>query len=189
MSITDFINTNHKLIDSSELIFFGGTFNPWHEGHTSCLNLLSANSPVIVIPDHNPYKELREKRNDDLHEIKKNLNQITKETYIFDEFYQKNEKNPSYKWLSEIRNNFPTKKISLLIGFDTFMSVDRWIQAQTVLDSIDCLYIASREDDKDAKEKQIKNLRQLSNKLELNFIGNHKFEHVSSTEIRKKRPN
>jgi hypothetical protein len=43
-----------------EWIFFGGTFNPWHQGHQACLQLLPEDRTCLVVPDRNPEKELRE---------------------------------------------------------------------------------------------------------------------------------
>lgn len=46
-----------------EVVFFGGSFDPWHEGHASCINLLPRELKLIVAPDRNPQKPLKEIKN------------------------------------------------------------------------------------------------------------------------------
>ena len=38
-----------------KVTFFGGSFNPWHDGHRACLELCDA-ANLIVVPDTNPFK-------------------------------------------------------------------------------------------------------------------------------------
>lgn len=186
MSLVNFIKNNSVLAKSEELIFFGGSFNPWHHGHTSCLKLAPNNWPIIVIPDHNPFKDLVTNHNKmtSIADIQNHLAKITATTYLFDEYLLKNEKNPSHKWIKEIKKNFPQKKISLLMGFDTFISIDRWIKADKILNNLNALYIASRLDDETVKKNQIKNLKAINESLKINFLGNHAYEDLSSTKIR-----
>ena len=58
MSIESFIENLPELEKREELIFFGGSFNPWHAGHSNCLRLMDPHKTIIVVPDHNPFKEL-----------------------------------------------------------------------------------------------------------------------------------
>ncbi|MAX66158.1 MAG: hypothetical protein QF441_10885 [Bacteriovoracaceae bacterium] len=186
MSLINFVKNNSVLNKSHELIFFGGSFNPWHEGHSSCLKLAPANRPIIVIPDHNPFKDLtvQSTKHSSITDIQHELAKIETTTYLFDEFLQNNKKNPSHKWIIKIKKEFPQKKISLLMGFDTFISIDRWIKADKILNALDALYIASRLDDEKIKAKQIENLHTINPKLKILFIGRHDYEELSSTKIR-----
>lgn len=187
MSLINFIKNNSVLAKSDELIFFGGSFNPWHEGHGSCLRLAPKNWPIIVIPDHNPFKDLvySESKASSIEEIQAQLRKIDGITYLFDEYLVLNQKNPSHKWIAEIKEDFPTKKISLLMGFDTFISIDRWIKAQRILNILDSIYVASRLDDEEVKKKQTQVLTNINPNLKIVFLGHHEFEALSSTEIRK----
>ncbi len=186
MSIVNFIKNNSVLAKANELIFFGGSFNPWHEGHSSCLRLAPKDWPIIVMPDHNPFKDIvgTNQKLTSVEEIQENLRKIEATTYLFDEYLLKNQKNPSHKWISEVHKNFPHKNISLLMGFDSFISIDRWIKAETILSTVNTLYIASRLDDEKVKKKQIKVLKKVNSDLNVEFIGNHEYEDLSSTKIR-----
>lgn len=186
MSLVNFINNNSVLRSSDELVFFGGSFNPWHAGHSSCLSLAPKDSPIIVIPDHNPFKDLTNssQKKTTVIEIQEELAKINTTTYLFDEFLIQDKKNPSHKWITEIKKEFPNKKISLLMGFDTFISIDRWIKAEEVLKQLHTLYMASRLDDKTVRDKQVRNLHEINKNICIKFLGNHDYEELSSTKIR-----
>jgi nicotinate-nucleotide adenylyltransferase len=186
MSLINFIKNNSVLAKSNELIFFGGSFNPWHDGHSSCLKLAPKSWPIIVIPDHNPFKDLVNSGDkvSSIDEIQDQLSKIDRTSYLFDEYLVQNVKNPSHKWIAEIKKLFPDKKVSLLMGFDTFISIDRWIKADKILNILDTLYIASRLDDEEVKNTQIKTLQKINPQLIIDFIGHHEFEDLSSSKIR-----
>ena len=45
------------------LVFFPGSFHPWHDGHRACLDE-SGRDIIIVCPDQNPWKEDLEESHD-----------------------------------------------------------------------------------------------------------------------------
>jgi nicotinate-nucleotide adenylyltransferase len=184
MSLIDFIKKNNLDV-KKEIVFFGGSFNPWHAGHSSCLELIPENKTLIVMPDHNPFKELIESQQKEtsLSQIKEVLRIFNKKIYLFDEFYLRNEKNPTSQWVEKLKAEFPQIKISLLMGFDSFISIDRWIEGENLLKNINSLYIVDRLNDNKIKTKQLEVLSQYS-ELKIDFLGEHPFEHLSSTAIR-----
>lgn len=185
MSIESFIESLPSIEKRDELIFFGGSFNPWHDGHSSCINLMDPNKTIIVVPDHNPFKELvpSEHKQTGLDELRNKLNTFKNETYLFTEFFEQDEKNPTYEWIAKLKAKFPQKKLSLLIGFDTFMGIDKWINVESLLGHLDTLYIASRMDNEELKSKQIQLISNLS-AVHIHFLGRHDFEHLASSKIR-----
>lgn len=186
MSLVHFIKNNSILSKSEELLFFGGSFNPWHAGHSSCIELAPKDWPIIVIPDHNPFKDLTSQTDKltSLADIQNELQKVKTITYLFDGFLKSDKKNPSHQWIDEVYKAFPNKKVSLLMGFDTYVSIDKWISAKKVLKQLHCLYIASRLDDEEIKLKQFNTLRSINPKLHVKFLGNHDYEELSSTKIR-----
>jgi nicotinate-nucleotide adenylyltransferase len=186
MSLTNFIK-NKCLHDSEEIIFFGGSFNPWHNGHSSCLSLTPNETPVVIIPDHNPFKELVDSSlaSTTLDEIQSILDTFERDFFLFDEFFLKNEKNPTSYWVKELKKNYPNLRISLLIGFDSFISIDRWIDSANLLPNLESLFVVDRLNDEQVKNNQIKNLRKFKS-LKLIFLGEHDYEDLSSSSIRKK---
>ena len=184
MSLIKYI-AEKKLENEAEIIFFGGSFNPWHKGHTNCIKLASKTAAIIIIPDHNPFKEVTE-FNEKL-TSESQLQEIAKKhsTGIYLGFSKQNKANPTYTWINEVQQKYPSMKLSLLMGFDSFMSIDKWFKSEELLTLLHSIYIASRLDNDEIKNKQIKHLESVVPKLKISFLGNHDQEHLSSTQIRK----
>lgn len=183
MSILDFIHAQN-LYQQDELVFFGGSFNPWHEGHSECLRLLKSNLPVIVIPDHNPYKELITDKDLNLKSLKDKINSLRDNTYLYEGFFNKNTKNPTAYWIKQIHEHLPQQKLSLLMGFDTFNALEKWIDAKELINNLSSLYIASRLENEDHRQKQIDVIININPRIVINFLGKHDYEELSSTKLR-----
>jgi len=185
-AIVQFIEDNKDLNSLEEILFFGGSFNPWHNGHSSCIKLSPMNKKIIVIPDHNPFKEVIKttEKTTNIEDIQLKLNTFEQSTYLFNKFYELEQKNPTSFWVKELKDAFPKLKLSLLMGFDSFASIDKWIDANNLLSNIHSLYVASREDNKEIKSEQVKTLKRINPYLEINFLGSHDYENLSSTKIR-----
>lgn len=185
MNLDHFIETTPKLNELNELIFFGGSFNPWHEGHSSCIQLMDSTKSIIIVPDHNPYKELVQstKKHSSLDQIEAKLKEFNNDTFLFAGFFEQDQKNPTHQWIVNLKEKFPNKKLSLLMGFDTFMGLDKWINAQSLLDNLTHIYVASREDDEQLKSKQLQLLNSIS-QINIVFLGHHDYEDLSSSKIR-----
>jgi nicotinate-nucleotide adenylyltransferase len=183
MPMLEFIRQH--LPQEKELIFFGGSFNPWHEGHEACIKLMDPQKKIVVLPDHNPYKEFIDNKLTNIDQIKSFLDNYPN-TYIFEGFFDAQKKNPTIHWLYEVKQAFKEKKLSLLMGFDTFMGIDKWIKAHELLNILDTIYVASRLDNPEQKEAQTKVLRSINPDLSIQFLGNHPHEELSSTALRNK---
>lgn len=183
MSLINFIRTHH-LDSKKEIIFFGGTFNPWHKGHTECIKLCDNNSPIIIIPDHNPEKEINETSINFtllLNEIK----ELRENTFLFEGFFNEKKSNPTSHWINSLKDEFPTLKLSLLIGFDSFRSIAHWIEADKLISTLSSLYIASRLEDDSERNNFSLPLKEINPNINLHFLGRHPYEEVSSTQLRK----
>lgn len=183
--LVEFIQSQKELNQAENLIFYGGSFNPWHPGHSACLELINKDFPIIVIPDHNPHKELNINRETDLKKIKTELNKIAKKTFFFPDFYLQKQQNPSIKWISLLSKEFSEKKFHLLIGHDSFQNILSWTDADKLLKLLESLMIVSRSEDPLVSNKIKNEIISKFPKLTLNFLGHHSFEGVSSSEIRR----
>lgn len=186
-SLNTFIKENH-LENSSELVFFGGSFHPWHAGHSECIRLLPDEKKLIVIPDHSPHKELTTTENkfSTPSDILRKLQDFSKSIYLFDGFWHMNRVNPTVMWVEELKKDFPLINISLLIGFDSFKTISNWTHADVLLNSLHSLYVVSRLETKEEEELYSKKIKELNPNIKLKFLGHHPYEHVSSTDIRRR---
>lgn len=185
MSLTEFIQQQPVLTQANEILFYGGSFNPWHQGHEACIKLAPKDKPLVVLPDNNPHKEINPNKQLDLDGLEKKLQEINPNTYLFREYYLDDKPNPTIDWVQELKTNFPKLSTSLLMGFDSFIKLDTWKENQTLLTGLKALYIASRLDQDEIKKSKTQIYQEMAPKLEIQFLGHHEFEHLSSTKIRR----
>lgn len=167
-----------------EVIFFGGSFDPWHPGHKECLKLCPNNKKVIIIPDHNPQKE---KHTFPIHKIfLEHLEQETKDICfgIFDGFMELQGKNPTYFWLNSVHQAYPHLKISLLMGADSFLSLMSWIEFESLIKLISHLYVVPRLIELEKVREMKASLENLNPTLKITLLSSHQYENLSSTELR-----
>jgi nicotinic acid mononucleotide adenylyltransferase len=138
---------------------------------------------IIVLPDHNPYKEFVENKLTSLKAINECVSQYPN-AMLFNGFFEAQKKNPTFHWLYQVKQAFQHKKLSLLMGFDSFMGIDKWIKAHELINLLDTLYVASRLDNPDQKAEQNALLKSINPDLKIVFIGEHPHEELSSSKIR-----
>lgn len=168
--------------DRDEWVFFGGSFFPWHSGHQACLNLLPDDKTCFVLPDRNPWKDVRDvdpvlTTIELAGKVKFKSSQFLVPTFLLDQ-----KKNPTVDWMTDLRRRYPEKKLSLLMGFDSFLNLPTWTRASELLTLLHTVYVASRME---TDEEQARAAAALPG-LKVIFLGHHQHEGVSSTSIRKK---
>jgi nicotinic acid mononucleotide adenylyltransferase len=170
---------------SKEWVFYGGSFDPWHHGHQACLDLLPKDKTCFVVPDINPFKGSRhlelvpvvlELNN----KIKFGANQHLVPTFILDEA-----KNPTVEWIEKLAREHANIQLSLLLGFDNFISITRWIRSKDLLSKLFKLYVVSRMETDTDHEIGLEKIRKLAPMIEVEFLGHHPYEGFSSTALRK----
>jgi nicotinate-nucleotide adenylyltransferase len=169
-----------------EVIFYGGSFNPFHLGHLECLKQLNLPQQVILVPDHNPLKDLR--TIDSPLEFYEDLCQKTSGLClgVYPGFLLQEKKNPTYFWMKELKSKYPQQKFSLLVGADSFMQFHRWVEYEKLLKLIETLYVVPRLVSDQELEVQTMQLKKISEATKIKILNHHLFEDISSTEIRKK---
>jgi nicotinate-nucleotide adenylyltransferase len=181
MTVVSFIETVYPDGPPSELVFYGGSFNPWHAGHSVALSKM-ADKHVIVMPDRNPLKPINPFS---LEESLENIrSELTENKWLYEAFLNRRTHNPTAAWIHEVRMRFPEMKIALLMGFDNFVILDKWQKADQLLSDLDRIYILSRNDDESTRVQQSKNLLMMNPGLDMIFLGKHEYEDVSSSSIR-----
>jgi nicotinate-nucleotide adenylyltransferase len=177
-----------KSSPKSDLIFYGGSFNPWHEGHSKCLDLCiekASNSSVIVVPDYSPWKSTTELATTCRY---KSFLQIAKDNeerdvLVYPGFWGMEEVNPTVNWIGEVKSN----SISLLVGADSFVNIYRWQDAEVLLSKLNSIYMVPRNySQKDIKYGHTK-ISQINPQIEVVYLADHEYESVSSTEIRNRK--
>lgn len=167
----------HPIKDT--VTFFGGSFFPFHLGHMSCVDLCPEKN-IVIVPDWNPHKELREKDNplDDF----MSLCQTLKETpySVYPGFFGRNRLNPTSSWLPKV--NIAEK--NFLMGDDSFMNLLTWQDPQALLLALTKLYVVPRNFEPKDYEAQIERVKLLNPKLQIIILPDHPYKKLSSTKIR-----
>ncbi len=186
-SLRSKLKLENKIVETpNEVVFFGGTFNPWHQGHTACVELLGPEKFLLICPDKNPHKEDIQKEYSDLENLYFTLlSTIKRPLHFYPGFWIMKERNPTINWISAIHKTHPSLKKSLLLGFDSLQNFHKWTRVQELAPMLHKIYIASRlETDHDVQQVLI-DLKKENINVKIEFLGHHDFEHLSSTELRK----
>lgn len=171
---------------SKDWVVFAGTFNPWHQGHQACLNLIPEDKVCLIMPDRSPEKDLRDvKHVTAILEISVK-SKLRKNQFLVPTFLLENKKNPTVEWVEKMKEDFPDHKISLLVGFDSFARLNTWVRAESLIPKLDTIYVVSRLEDDADRIKALDEVHALSFDVNVIFLGKHEFEHYSSTDIRNK---
>lgn len=187
-SLIEFIQ-KEELDQSEEIVFFGGSFHPWHEGHSECVRLLPEDKNLIIVPDHSPHKKMTpsQEKFSNLQDIKYELSKLKKNPYLFDGFWQLNQVNPTVVWIDELHKLLPNVRLSLLLGFDSFKTITTWNHPETLLNALSKIYVVSRLENKEDQKTSQDKILKINPNIEIDFLGHHPFEHISSTIIRDRK--
>ncbi|WP_417336714.1 hypothetical protein [Halobacteriovorax marinus] len=168
-----------KSFNTNQVTFFGGSFNPWHEGHSECLRRCPSEN-ILIIPDRNPWKSELEKECY-FKSFKELCLKFSDSPYsVFPGFYGLEEGNPTVDWLP--RTIFKNK--SLLIGDDNFTSFSKWKDYKELLNHLDTIFVLSRNHSMKEIEQTAQDLLAINDSISLSVLGEHDFMDLSSTKIR-----
>ncbi|MGB0452523.1 MAG: nicotinate-nicotinamide nucleotide adenylyltransferase [Bacteriovoracaceae bacterium] len=172
--------------DDESFVFFPGTFDPWHSGHTECVTqLIKKGKKVIIAPDFNPWKDYKLRSPSEVFlEIEKALKENDSVVY-YPGFLPLKKINPTITWIEKLEK----ENRSLLMGDDSFMSLLKWKDAKRLIGLLKSLYVLPRLELKTHRDEQVQKILSLNPELEIHILSHHDYEEVSSTEIRNKTRN
>ena len=110
---------------------FGGTFNPFHNGHKKALNAFIKEfdlDRVFVIPTAiPPHKEIKKDISDDdrLRITRLSISDV-KQAEICDWEIKNGGKSYTYLTLEHFRKEYPDDKLFLYVGTDMFLTLHEW---------------------------------------------------------------
>lgn len=174
------LNDIYKRPIKNSVTFFGGSFNPFHLGHLECVKLCPEEN-IVIVPDHNPHKDLRELENP-FNEFL-NLLEKFKQTNasIYPGFLTLNRSNPTADWLVKVQ----VLEINFLMGDDSFMNLLRWKTPEILLNRLTKLYVVPRNFNESDYREQVKKIKDLNPHLIIEILSDHPYKNLSSTSLRK----
>lgn len=180
---------------TERLGIFGGAFDPVHNGHFEAINFISSLEiidDIQIIPNYmSPHK--KESLMNEVHRLK--MLELTFENFEnikLNDFEIKNKKKSfTFETLEFLKEIYPEKHLSLIIGSDSLYGFTSWKNWEQIL-SLSSLLVVGRK--VDTKEKLNKKLNEkITSSSEDFFSSNGKILllendliNVSSSEIKKK---
>ena len=166
---------------SKKVVFYGGTFNPWHHGHMACVELCP-NQNLVIVTDSNPWK-LKDKTQIacDWREYREIALKFERTRIpVFPGYKGMTEGNPTVDWLPSMSG---TKEI--LLGLDSFENLPQWKDSKKLLENLKTIYVTPRNFNQKASSKEIeKQLKSLNPKIKIQHLPDHEFKDVNSTALR-----
>lgn len=174
----DKLYLKHKI--ENTVTFFGGSFNPFHEGHRACLDLCPEKN-ILIVPDRNPFKEVNV--SESLYDDFFKLAMILKDTEysLYPGFLVRAEKNPTSSWLPLVQ----IKEKNFLMGDDSFMDLLKWNNPETIAKALTKLYVVPRKFSNNDYVEIEKELLKMNPHLEVHYLAEHPYMNISSTKLRK----
>ena len=162
-------------------IFFGGSFNPWHQGHAAAVEACPERGRVIVVPDYNPFKAAPTEACAFARYRAIRAAAAPLGVGVYPGFCGIEDKNPTCYWLRRM-----THPPSLLLGADSFMALQTWAASAELLALLHEIFVAQRQVPEKTLDAQRKLLLAQAPGVVIHLLGAHAFEGVSSTAIRTK---
>ena len=183
---------------TKRLGIFGGAFDPVHKGHTQSLKYISALKiidEIQVIPNysspHNKNIQIDEKRRLKMLEIAfKELKNIK----LNDIELKNKTKSYTYKTLKYLKDIYPEKHLSLIIGLDSLYSFTTWKNWESILSLCSLLVLERKLNDSRGLKRELES--KISPDYDDFFSGHGKILilkndliNISSTDVRLKLKN
>lgn len=166
--------------------FFGGTFDPPHNGHLSALSAFTADCSldrVLVMPTGTPPHKAAGKASDtDRLEMARLAFESVKNAEICDYEVRKGGKSYSVETLEWLKTQFPNDEIVLYTGSDMLLSFHKWYKVERILQLCEVASFSRTGSDRNELEKQALFLRETYGAK----VTVHDFspQIVSSTDVR-----
>lgn len=159
--------------------FYGGAFNPWHRGHTNCLELCPEDH-IVVVPDKNPLKPPR-KDNCPWKFYKNICNNLKNTSHsIYPGLLGSNSPSSTFEWISHV----DVEDIGFVIGDDNFFIFDKWTEYRRLTKTLSRLYVVPRLEDQQKIDKMMDHLLEINSRLEITLLPSHDAQDISSSAIR-----
>lgn len=174
----------YKLKDEKDITFFGGSFDPWHVGHSECVDQCP-NQNLIVVPDANPWKGL-ESYGCPFKSYMAIVMTLRETTHsVFSGFWGMKTANPTVSWIGQVKADMK----SLLIGDDNFMSFLKWQDVESLVNRIDTIFVVPRLHKITELQSVKEEILKINPHIEIQFLNEHAYQDISSSEIRKLKDN
>ncbi len=168
-----------KCLTQAKIVFFPGTFNPWHKGHKACVDACKDHS-VIIMPDRSPWKNIKDSNCRYSVYLSMAREFEESEHAVYPGFVGLEEVNPTILWMQQCQ----LKNKWLLMGLDLFLSLPKWKDADKLVMLISGIYVVPRIVEGEDFEGVQKIIKKWNKSIEVINLKEHNYQDVSSTKLR-----
>lgn len=162
-----------------DITFYGGSFNPLHQGHLACIAGFPKPEQLVVVPDSNPFKQGTQARC--YWRLYRHLRASLEEGQaVFPGYCGMELPNPSLDWLPHVR----AKSVGLLLGEDSLVDLPTWTEASTLIKAIQHLFVVPRRSQKQAVHACLGWLASINPQLRMVKLADHPWRDLSSAQLR-----
>ena len=170
------------VVHTDEVIFFGGSFNPWHQGHDACLELCGQPEKVVIVPDTNPFKQGPGNRCfwQTYRAILEHVKPL--KCQVYPGFCGLERPNPTVTWVPFTRYD----RRAFLMGDDALRDLPTWNEAELLVHTLDEIFVVERLGKGVARSTR-EWIKRHQPELIITSLGEHPYQHLSSTALRNGR--
>lgn len=163
-----------------EFFFYGGSFNPWHQGHQECVNQTydQFHKSISIIPDKNPLKEFQKKSCSYASFLELSNRFLNTPHWVYPGFVGLDQKNPTVDWITKVSSP------SMIIGDDNFMIIEKWKDYHRLLTHLKRVIVIPRCFSMNEIFEKKELLQGLFPDLEILLLNQHSYQELSSRNLR-----
>lgn len=180
--------------NENRIVLFGGSFNPIHNGHIAIAEA-AANEfgidNIVLLPNKTTYyKEHSDRYASDEDRVR--MLEIVAKAYPFlsvnDMEIKRGGVTRTIDTVDELLREDRDRKIYLIIGTDSLDWIDKWVDAERLLDNVSLIVAMRKGMDEEGFEEKTSILKAAHPDLEIYKLGLDKID-ISSSEIRSRVKN
>ncbi len=160
-------------------LFYGGSFNPLHDGHRACVGMAAATDSLIVVPDSNPFKDNAPATCAWQQYLSLRQAFATTALAVYPGFCGMELPNPTAGWLPCVAG-----ELSFLVGEDSLVSMPHWVDAAHLVRALKRLLVVPRRAQQTDLEASRRWLAATAPDCQVVLLGDHPYRDLSSSALR-----
>lgn len=166
---------------------FGGTFNPFHNGHYEMLKALNENDKIgkiLIMPDRIPPHKSADELVSDADRIK--MCEIVAADFakaqVCDIEFKREGKSYTYDTVNLLKELYPNENFAFVCGGDMLVYFDKWYKADELMKMLPFIVFSRTSTDNDEFNSCIKRFSEKGMQI---ILMDNEIPNISSTDFRK----
>ena len=165
---------------------FGGTFNPFHNGHYEMLKALNACdkvSKIFIMPDKIPPHKSADELASDIDRL--NMCKLVAEDFnkaeVYDIEFKREGKSYTYDTVKLLQELYPNDKLAFVCGGDMLVYFDKWYKANELMKMLPFFVFSRTSTNSQEFSDCVSRFRDMGMEI---FLMDDEIPNISSTDFR-----